>query len=110
MFRPRPVPPCPRRVVKKGSKMRSSTSGAMPLPLSVTCSLDHLAVLRRADHDAARRVGFKGMLDAVQRQVGDDLGKGARIAVEHDVGRAVELTGDRVFFSLGCRLDTTSSI
>ena len=31
-----PVPPRPRRVVKKGSKMRGSTAASMPRPLSLT--------------------------------------------------------------------------
>ena len=55
--RPRPVPTPTSLVVKNGSKMRSSTSGAMPLPVSATTSRTYSAASGRvAGRDRARRL------------------------------------------------------
>ena len=43
---PMPVPSPTSRVVKKGSKMRSSISGGMPLPVSLTVSTTYFPGIR----------------------------------------------------------------
>ena len=50
MGRPRPVPPCDRRLVKKGSNRRSRSAGGTPGPSSTTdsttCSPTPSALIR----------------------------------------------------------------
>src|SRR5450830_754545 len=46
--------------------------------------VDPVRVAAHADMDAARRVGVKRVLDAVQHQIGQHLRQGTRIAVKHD--------------------------
>src|SRR5450830_1216016 len=45
----------------------------------------HLAAQAGAHVDAPALVGAEGVLDTIQQQVGQDLGKGARVGVEGDV-------------------------
>ena len=65
--------------------------------------LDHVAIHDCGEGNFAGLTGIKGVLQAVQGQVGDNLGQCPRITVEHDVRRARQHQGDRHFFQLGLK-------
>ena len=48
--------------------------------------------------DVAGRIRVEGVLDAVEHQVGQHLRQGARVAIEHDVRRAIDVDGDARLF------------
>ncbi len=83
IVRPMPRPPCERssacRSWTNRSKMRGSTSGEMPMPVSRTEQHDLVVHSLRAhrDHAIGRRV-----LGGVGQQVGDHLAQARRVAVD----------------------------
>ena len=80
-----PSPPCERSSERsacvKRSKMRGSSSGAMPTPVSRTRSTDLIALLLDGQPDVA---AFVGVLGGVVEQVHHHLLQPGRVGVQPD--------------------------